>query len=216
MGNTLYNNADMIKAMKINKQPSQSELISKLSSNNYFGQLKKDGAWYELEKTPNGDIYLFGRLVSKKTGCLTEKSGNVPHIIEWAKENLPNGSILVGEIYYPGKHSNDVTKIMGCVPKNAIARQKTDTYGGLIHYYIHDIIKYENTNLLDKGFGNRYEILDNLFPHTCPEYIELSSIYDNDLQKILTDALGNGEEGMVFKKKMDYTSQIKDLSIILK
>ena len=85
----------------------------------WFAQLKKDGAFYMYVKGLGGENYLFGRTVSKKTGLLTEKSANVPHIIE-AFHDIPNGTILIGEIYYPGKTSKDVTSIMGCLAPKAI------------------------------------------------------------------------------------------------
>ncbi len=54
---------------------------------------------------------------------LTEKLDHVPHLAEWAKQ-LPNGTILCGEIYYPNGTSKDVTKVMGALADKAIARQK--------------------------------------------------------------------------------------------
>ena len=97
--------------MRYHNKLSDAAVDAAFTNGEWVAQEKIDGAWYMLEKIDDEHIYLFGRTKSKKTGELTEKSENVPHIIEWAKQ-LPNGTILLGEIFVPGGHSNDVTKIM--------------------------------------------------------------------------------------------------------
>ena len=135
---------------------------------------------------------------TKKTGELTEKSENVPHIIEWAKQ-LPNGTILLGEIFVPGGHSNDVTKIMGCTATNAIKRQtQTEEFGGLIHYYVFDCIRYNNIDLISIGFFDRWQYLKKF--EYSPQ-VHLSIIYDSDFESILNNIFIMGGEGMVFKRK---------------
>lgn len=203
MTEILYPEADMLPAMLISKQPSLEKFNQELNSGKYFGQVKKDGYWYQLEKTKTGKVYLFSRSKSKKTGYLTEKIENVPHLKEWA-ECLPNDTTLIGEIYYPGKKSSDVTKIMGCLPQTAVARQtKDNSYGGLINYYIHDIIKYAGKTLIDLPFGQRYE--DYLYSQTgeyqLSNFVQLGRVFENDLPNILDQNFALGEEGMVFKSK---------------
>ena len=131
--NNLYPEALIIEPMKINKIPDGKEHMfpSLCESGEYFAQLKKDGYWYMFEKTENHS-YLFSRNKSVETGVLTEKGANVPHIME-ILNHLPTGTILIGEIYYPGKRSKDVTPIMGSLPEKAIERQ--DGEYGYLHYY---------------------------------------------------------------------------------
>ena len=116
----LYPGAEglMYKPMLIHAS-TNSQLLKACESGEYFAQLKKDGAFYQFVKGLNGECYLFGRTISKKTGVLTEKIANVPHIKE-TLSILPNGSILVGEIYYPGGSSKNTVEIMGCLPAKAI------------------------------------------------------------------------------------------------
>lgn len=195
----LYPNSYQIPAMLINKQPDQEILKRRLESGEYIGTVKKDGYWYELEKTPEGEVYLFSRSKSRKTGELTEKSDNVPHIKAWGEKYLKPGTVLIGEIYYPGKTSKDVTKIMGSLPQKAVRRQfDTDDFGGPIHYYVHDVIYNNKANLMDFPYEERekrvwdFHYNDFIYPHDrC-----LKNLYDN-----LLYALDQGEEGMVFKKK---------------
>jgi len=179
----------------------------------WFAELKKDGALYMYVKGFGGENYLFGRTVSKKTGLLTEKSANVPHIIE-AFKNIPNGTILLGEIYYPGKTSKDVTSIMGCLPKKAIERQEGEY--GYIHYYVYDCLEYNGISLLKYDNWIRYQITKRIFEKIIPilkweenentikfysKYIELAEAITEEIYHNIGKALSEGEEGLVVKKK---------------
>ena len=193
--------AECIQAMKIWKLPDGKENMfpSICNSGEYFAELKKDGYWYQYEKTEHYD-YLFSRNVSKTTGILTEKLANVPHIKK-AFAELPTGTILIGEIYYPRKTSKDVTKIMGCLSDEAIIRQQTS---GLIHFYLHDVIKYNGVDLQNEGAWVRYQILIkiwNKFNLQQYNYLELAKSVEDDIQEFTAAALNAGEEGVVLKKR---------------
>lgn len=188
--------------MKIWKLPDgkENQFASVCNSGDYFATIKKDGFWYMFEKTDDGVCYLFSRTISRKTGILSEKIANVPHIEE-ALNCLPNGSILIGEIYYPGGTSKDVTTIMGCLAPEAIKRQESR---GLIHYYIHDVIKYNGINLQNEGAWVRYQILEKLwnkFYFSRYDYLEIANAILENIQEATAEALNAGEEGMVLKKK---------------
>ena len=124
----LYPGALMIDAMRVQNLPKskvnspEMQKAKVTDSEDYLGFLKKDGYWYELEKTENGDVYLFSRTTSRKTGLLSEKSSHVPHVVQWAKDKLPNGTILTGELAYEDKHktSKDVNKIMLALAPKAL------------------------------------------------------------------------------------------------
>lgn len=205
--NAMYPEALIIEPMKINKIPDGKEHMfpSLCESGEYFAQLKKDGYWYMYEKTEN-HAYLFSRTTSAVTGTLAEKGANVPHIME-VLNHLPAGTILIGEIYYPGKRSKDVTPIMGSLPEKAIERQNGE-YGPL-HYYIHDMIRYKGKDLTSCGAGIRYDLLKRVFDlHLLGNYtisdipfIELAERIDENIQEFVAEALEAGEEGAVLKKK---------------
>lgn len=198
-----------IEPMKINKIPEGKESLfpSICASGEYFAQIKKDGYWYQFEKDLDGHIYLWSRTVSKVTGILAEKSANVPEII-WALECIPNGTVIIGEIYYPGKRSKDVTPIMGALPELAIERQNGE-YGHL-HYYVHDMIYYNGHNLTKVRADVRYDLLkliyhkyslDTALDENGKSLIELAERVDDNIQEAVAAALAAGEEGMVLKKK---------------
>ena len=201
---SLYPGSQQIAPMKYANKPSESQILAAWDSGEWIAQEKKDGAWYQLEKTDEGNIYLFGRTLSKKTGEYTEKIGNVPHIFDWAEKNLPNGTTLIGEIYIPGGKSNDVTKIMGCTAANAYKRQFESSEYQPVHYYVFDCIRYNSKNLCEEHTIDRIEhylhyMLVDIFENE--EYIELAETYYSDFQKHLQSIFQAGGEGMVFKNK---------------
>ena len=196
----LYPEAKMYSAMKINK--GTDELLKKVcESGTAFGQIKKDGYWYQFEKHEHYS-YLFSRSASTVTKLQSEKSANVPHIME-ALSVLPKDTILIGEIYYPGGSSKTVTTIMGCLPKKAIERQNGKS--GLIHYYIHDIIMFNGLDFVKNKVSNydRYRILQKIFEkyNLANDYIELAEAWTDNLYSRVGMALAAGEEGMVIKVK---------------
>lgn len=180
----------------INKPKSEADLHQRLVSGDYFGEIKKDGALYQIVKDVNGEVFLFSRTISKKTGFYVNKIDNVPHIKEWAEYTLPNDSILLGEIYYPGLTSKDITKVMGALPAKAIDRQKNNP----IHYYVHDILRYNGVSFLSKSNLERYNILMDT-SLSGDSWLELADIYTENLPAVLDSVFAAGEEGMVFKKK---------------
>lgn len=196
-----------IAPMKINKIPDGKENMfpSLCNSGDYFAELKKDGYWYQFEKT-DVKSYLFSRTTSAVTGTLAEKSANVPHIMD-IMNHLPSGTIVIGEIYYPNKRSKDVTPIMGSLPDKAIERQAGEY--GYLHYYIHDIIYYNHINLMNYGASIRYSILKKVYEKFMLEsytvnneiIVELAARVDDNIQEAVANALATGEEGMVLKKK---------------
>lgn len=198
----MYPEAKMIDAMKVWKLPAgkESMLSEMCQSGDYFLEEKIDGYWYEFEKTDNYS-YLFSRNTSTTTGLLSEKGANVPHIIE-ALNCMPSNTILIGEIYYPGGTSKTVTSIMGCLPDLAIKRQKDNP----IHYYIHDIIEYDNINLVNVGAEDRYKILAAVWEkHNLSQYsfLRLAVKVDTNLEEEISRILKSGGEGAVLKKR-DY------------
>lgn len=198
----LYPGAIMLQPMLIHNS-TDTQLKKACESGQFFGQLKKDGALYQFVKGTNGSYYLFGRTVSKKTGLLTEKIANVPHIQD-AFKSLPNGTVILGEIYYPGGSSRNVTEIMGCLFDKAISRQNNSQGRGWIHYYIYDVLYYNEKDLTHIDAESRYYVLKAIydkFELKKYPFIELAEIWYDNLYERIGDALAEGEEGMVIKSK---------------
>lgn len=201
----LYPGAEdmMQEAMLIWKLPAGKEnMMSEVCENGqYFAQEKLDGAWYQFTKGVNGEKYLFGRTISRVTGLMTEKGGNVPHILE-ALDCLPNGTAVIGEIYFPGCTAKDTVSIMGCLPTEAIKRQQSGR--GPIHYYVHDIIFYDGINLMSTGAWDRYRILQAVWQKLGLQkydYLRLATSVEHGIEDEVSRILNAGGEGMVLKKR---------------
>ena len=201
----LYPGAEdmMQESMLIWKLPAGKEnMMSEVCENGqYFAEEKLDGAWYQFTKGVNGEKYLFGRTISKVTGLMTEKGGNVPHILS-AFDCLPNGTALIGEIYFPGGTAKDTVTIMGCLSAEAIKRQESGR--GKIHYYVHDIIFYDGVNLMGTGAWDRYRILKAIWEkHDLRkfDYLRLAEVVERDIEDEVSRILKSGGEGMVLKKR---------------
>ena len=185
----------VVEPMKYGAQGKEERVNEMMTDKNYILQEKKDGAFFQLMKNENGEIALFSRTVSKKTGEYVNRIDSVPHIQEWAKTNLPKSTTLLGEIYVVGGKSKDVTKIMGALTDKALERQfKSAAFGGPVHFYVFDCIKYNGQDLCDKpaeyriGHVLHYEMLEafewsngitNEHGQVC-EYVELATTYSLD------------------------------------
>ena len=174
------------------------EAKNMIFSGNYIGARKIDGAFYKFWKDENGNMELLGR--SKGVGGdYLNKFDWVPQLHEFFNE-LPNGTCLIGEIYFPGNEgSNKVTSIMGCLKEKAIQRQEV---GAKLHYYIFDVLAYSGTSYLDMIVEERVDRLKRLSNVYGKEYQEWAEYFEgkelwDELQKILA----SGGEGVVITKK---------------
>ena len=163
----------------------------------YFAQPKIDGSCYVYEKTKLGTSYLFSRRVSAKTGFLVEKSTRVPHIIEFFDSIVPPGTIMVTEIFYPGKKSRHVTSIMNCNEEKALARQKDN----LLHAYVHDILYYDGVCMLEASNFNRIGFLIEKMQEAAeiPYFIKVANYEVVDLDNFINECLEQGYEGAILK-----------------
>ena len=174
------------------------EAKNMIFSGEYIGSRKMDGAFYKFWKDENGNMELLGR--SKGVGGdYLNKYDWVPQLHPFF-ESLPNGTCLIGEIYFPNNEgSHNVTTIMGCLKDKAIARQNA---GEKLHYYIFDVLAFNGISLLEKTIEFRIETLKTAQKVHTSEYVEWAKYFEgkelwDELQKILA----SGGEGVVITKK---------------
>lgn len=176
------------------------EAKNMIFSGEYIGSRKMDGAFYKFWKDENGNMELLGR--SKGVGGdYLNKYDWVPQLHSFF-ESLPNGTCLIGEIYFPNNEgSHNVTTIMGCLKDKAIARQNA---GEKLHYYIFDILAWNGESLVEKNIEDRLQYFNKLLSDkvTFCNYVEYAKYFEgkklwDELQKILAE----GGEGVVITKK---------------
>ena len=183
------------------KKDSKAETRNMIFSGDYLGARKMDGAYYRFVKDMDGNMVLQGRSRSV-SGEFLNKIDHVPHLMEFFNE-LPNGTCLLGEIYFPNKEgSSNVTTIMGCLTDKAITRQEK---GEKLHYYIFDIWAWEGESYMKKKSEERFDELNSCARAYSSEYVEWAEYFEGkELWEQLSTILSSGGEGIVMTKRGTY------------
>ena len=186
----------------------KEETRNMIFSGNYLGARKMDGAYYRFIKDMDGNMRLQGRSKSV-SGEYLDKLDHVPHLLPYF-ESLPNGTCLLGEIYFPNNEgSSNVTTIMGCLAPKAIERQ---TKGPKLHYYIFDVWAYAGRSRMNTKMEERVVLLDDMYNdwaddannerHSAVGYIDFASYWSGEeLWEVLQKTLAAGGEGIVMTKR---------------
>ena len=190
------------------KGDPKEETRNMIFSGNYLGARKMDGAYYRFIKDMDGNMRLQGRSKSVSGDYLC-KLDHVPHLLPYF-ERLPNGTCLLGEIYFPkNEGSSNVTTIMGCLIPKAIERQEK---GEKLHYYIFDVWAYDGKSYMNTKMEDRVARIDEMYNewaddanherHSAIGYVEFAHYYEGkELWTRLQGILANGGEGIVMTKK---------------
>lgn len=178
----------------------KDKLKSMPSSGKYLASLKKDGAFYKFIKDLDGNISFTSRTESKKSDGFVDKTQNFPAIME-VLNRLPNGTCLLGEIYFDDlrKTSKDVIQVSGCLPAKAIERQKTNP----VNYYVFDVLALDGILLDAYPAEHRAltilkeveELLGENPRVSCAEFVT------ENLEEFIMEAIARGEEGVVLSGK---------------
>ena len=167
-------------------------------SGDYIGARKMDGAYYRFIKDMNGNMRLQGRSKSV-SGEYLDKINWVPQLHDFFNA-LPNGTCLLGEIYFPNNEgSSNVTTIMGCLEQKARDRQEK---GEKLHYYVFDVWAFDGKSMLKTEIGDRINKINLMWADYPHEYVEYARYWDcEDLWNNLGAILKAGGEGIVMTKK---------------
>lgn len=182
------------------KEQAKEEVKTCILSGNYIGSIKRDGIWCMIIKDTEGNYHLRTRTKNVK-GTFEDKISWVPHI-EKELSNIPNGTVLLGELYFPNNEgSRKVTSVFNCLKNKCLERQEKNGY---LHYYVFDVLAYKNKILINEPIITRiehyldYELIDVL----TGDYIERANyIEGQELFDMLGKALSSGLEGIVIQKK---------------
>ena len=173
---------------------------SKIFSGEFFGSQKMDGYFAKLVKDEDGNFVLYSRS-RNVNGEYVDKHEWLPQLQPFF-DALPNGTCLLGEIYFPSTPgSRNVTTVMGCLKDKAIQRQEK---GEKLHLYIFDCLAFSNEIFYNKGAKYRYGFvqyeLTNNFKHF--DYVTFAEYKTGkDLWILLQSTLAKGGEGIVIMHK---------------
>lgn len=132
-----------------------------------------------------------------------EKTNNYPHLRDFFFQlEMPN-LILDGEINYPGKTSQYVTRVSGAGADTAIAFQNENSP---VHYTMWDMLRTpRGTWLLNEPLWKRRKILEEFYARyiantSLARFIHLTDYRAKDKGQYYTDILNAGGEGIVLKR----------------
>ena len=179
------------------KEKKKKTVNERIFSGEWYGALKRDGAFYKFTKDDDGNMELTGRSKSTK-GDYLDKYDWIPHLHSFF-ENLPNGTCLLGEIYLPSREeAKATTSIMNCLVDKAVKRQEKEK----LHYYIFDVLAWEGTSHIDTPFLDRINMLKEYSQIYNSDYCEWAEYFSGKvLWEKLQDYLGENLEGVVITKK---------------
>lgn len=157
---------------------------------------------YDAEEKIDGCHYLmFGCRFFSTEGV--EKTDNYPHLRDFfMHQQMPN-LILDGEINYPGKTSQYVTRATGAAAQNSVAFQEENGY---VHYTLWDILRTpKGTWLLNKPYRDRRAILEQYYNKfikgtSLEEYIRLVDRRTSGKKEFYEEIIASGREGVVLKQ----------------
>lgn len=169
-------------------------LNSMLYSGDYIASEKKDGYFERFIKDEEGNMYLCSR--NKGVNGVIDKYDWVPHLHKFF-EALPNGTVLLGEVYLPNKTSKNIVSVLGCLVDKAISRQQKDE--DKLHFWIFDILAWNNELIYHKSMWERAELLKKYFGRLNHQFINVSTFWDNpdDILENWLTILAQGGEGIV-------------------
>jgi ATP-dependent DNA ligase len=184
---------------KTYKKDSKAETKNLIFGGRYWGALKRDGYYQRFVKDEDGQVFMIARSKNVK-GEAVNKIEWMPHLYPLF-EAMPNGTVLLGEVYLPGKEgSKNVTSILGCLKDKAIARQMTDTK---LHFYIFDVMCYAGTDFYTEGFLKRKIALEQIAAdYNNYNYVEWAEYYNGaELWNKISEYLAAGNEGAVITRE---------------
>lgn len=202
--NIIIDGVDFWDGFKAEKywSPTKNQNIKEIVKNAIYSGAytvseKIDGDWRMLIRDMEGNFHLRGRSESVNGG-FADKVEWVPHITNELNQ-LPNGSVLLGELYLDSQRgSRKVTTIIGCLKDKALDRQEK---GEKLSYYVFDVLAWNGHNLCDKTLESRITTL-NYVEEYCKKYVTTSKYELNPIrmEELIAKLLAADLEGAVLKR----------------
>lgn len=197
-----FENFDAMKYWSTKKENLQKELNNMVYSGDYWLSRKMDGNWFCIIKDMDGNLWTRPRSKNVK-GEYPNKIGHIPHIAK-AFDNVPNGTVLLGEIYLPNNEkSKAVTTILGCLEQKAVARQEK---GEKLCFYIFDCLAHNGKNISGETMSSRVDVADWVYTTTHLKdspYVSIAKyIREPDkMMDYIAGVLMAGGEGVVIQRR---------------
>lgn len=181
-------------SFKGDKKTKAKELIF---SDRYWGARKMDGAWAMIIKDMDGNFHMRSRTESVNGGY-QDKAGWIPHICDQLK-SIPNGTALIGEIYFPDNEgSRKITSVLNCLKDKCLERQKKNGY---LHFYIFDVVAWNGKSLIDTRFDERIKYINLEIFKNLANVEQAQYVMSEDLWNMYGEIIAAGGEGIVITRE---------------
>lgn len=178
----------------------EGEKEEKFNSKEYYVEEKFDGTRATLHFI-NGNIRVFSRRVSKKTGWFCENTDSLPHIRDLKYPKHLEGTIIDGELLSPTGMFKDVSSTLNCKSDKAIEKQKDI---GLIYFNAFDVPYYAGENITHLPLKRRKLYLKDVLKKVGSKHLKLVKYFTcakNNAREYYFDIVRNGGEGVIIKDK---------------
>lgn len=195
-----FHNIDIMKYWSFpstwEQEKKKKTVNERVFSGEWYGALKRDGAFYKFTKDMDGNMELTGRSKSV-SGDYLNKYDWVPHLHSFF-ESLPNGTCFLGELYLPSKEeAKSTTSIMNCLVNKAIKRQEKEP----LRYYIFDVLAWGGKSYIDVPALVRFDQLNECWKTYGEDFYEWAEYFSGkELWHWLQMYLERGLEGIVITK----------------
>lgn len=174
----------------------KQEVHEYMLSGQYIGARKVDGIWAMIIKDNDGNYHLRSR-TPNVSGTYADKAEWIPHIVSELKD-LPNGTVLLGEIYkYGDEGSRKTTAILNCLKEKSLDRQKKTP----LHFYCFDVLAAAGEILLKTPIEKRVKYIEKLLGGEFTYIEKAKYVEGEELWTLCGQILSAGYEGMVIQKK---------------
>jgi hypothetical protein len=178
--------------MRLSEIDDPDELLKKFDRDDLVIEGKVDG-WKAQIIKDGGKVHIFSRRGEEVTG-------NFPEITK-AMADLPDGTLVEGELVYWDKGKQDVTKVTSLAGSSADkAIEKAKGLPGTMKLHLYDILWYKGNDVADKPFSERRKLLASAVK--ASDTVLLTKQYPfSEWQEAMNEAVGQGGEGIVLKLK---------------
>lgn len=179
------------------RQKWKQEIHEYMLSGQYIGARKVDGIWAMIIKDEEGNFHLRSRTKNVE-GTYADKAEWIPQILS-ELEDIPAGTVLLGEIYkYGDEGSRKATAILNCLKNKSLERQAKTP----LHFYCFDVLAYGSEVLLKTPIEKRIKYIEKTLCRPTYNFVEKAKYVEGEeLWTLCGEILAAGYEGMVIQKK---------------
>lgn len=169
--------------------------MNKIFSGEWWGSTKRDGCFYMVGRSMDGEIFVRPRAKNTK-GEFVNKVDWVPHLHDFLN-SLPLGTVFLGELYLPrDEQAKSTSSIMNSLQSKGVKRQEKEEDKLIL--YIFDVLAEDGESYINMKAIDRFLRINYLWQKYPHPYLEWAEYHNGkDLWNLLQNILANGYEGVV-------------------